>query len=313
MSVTPRRRTRRALLVVAAIACVATACVPPTRPSTARTVTPLPSECPPGGGPAVPPTSVAVGGRSTRLLAPAGYQPGVSYPLLVSLHPFVLDQEGWESYSGLGAAARQRGYWVLTPRGSDPGPRWAVPGGLELGPDDIGYLDALIRTTATNVCVDGDRVFAAGFSAGAAMAVGSSCELQGRFRAIAGSGGTNLTSLCPTSEGVDALILHGDQDGFAPLSGSEVPFAPPLGLPVADVVASFATRNGCAPNPTAIALTATVTVDRYSCSGHRLEFFLMRGAGHAWAGSLFPLDIVTGPTDRTFSATNAVLDFFGAE
>lgn len=144
------------------------------------------------------------------------------------------------------------------------------------------------------------------------MSVGASCELQGRFRAIAGSGGTNLTSLCPSSAGVDALILHGSQDPIAPVTGSEVPFAPPIGLRVDAVVASFAARNGCAPTPTPIALSATVTVDRYSCTDHRLEYFRMRGAGHTWAGSLFPLDIVTGPTDRTFSATNAVLDFFGA-
>jgi polyhydroxybutyrate depolymerase len=299
-------------LAVVALALLTVACVPPTRAGTVRTVVPLPTTCPEGGGPAVAPRTIAARNRRSALIAPAGYRPGVEYPLVVSLHPFILGPDAWETYSGLAAAASQRGYWVLLPQGSEPGPRWAVPGGLDTGPDDIAWVDSLIRETAATVCVDGDRVFAAGFSAGAAMSVGLSCELPGRFRAIAGSGGTNLTSLCPDAGPVDALILHGSADPIAPPSGSEVPFAPPLGLSVDEVVASFAGRNGCSPVPTAIQLSVSVVIDRYSCGGRRLEYFRMRGAGHTWAGSPIPLDIVTGPTDHTFSATNAVLDFFGA-
>lgn len=258
------------------------------------------------------PTSITALGRSSALFAPANYHPGQSYPLLVSLHPFILGPDAWEAYSGLAAAASQRGYWVLLPQGSDPGPRWAVPGGLDTGPDDIGWIDALIQQTASTVCVDGTHVFAAGYSAGAAMAVGLSCELPGRFRAIAGSGGTNLTSLCPSSAGVDALILHGSADPIAPVTGNTIAFTPPVDLSVDTVVASFAARNGCAATPTSIPLSVSVVIDRYTCAGHRLEYFRENGAGHTWAGSTIPLDIVTGPTDQTFSATNAVLDFFGA-
>lgn len=307
-----RLRQSALMLAVALTAAVAGACTPAGQAPVTRTVAPLPVSCPQGGGPAVAPGSITALGRGSALVAPAGYQPGRAYPLLVSLHPFVLGPDAWEAYSGLAARASQRGYWVLLPQGSDPGPRWAVPGGVDTGVDDIGWIDALIRTTADTVCVDGTRVFAAGFSAGAAMAVGLSCELPGRFRAIAGSGGTNLTSLCPDAGPVDAMVLHGSADPIAPVTGSEVPFATPNGLHVDDVVANFARRNSCDPVSQPIVLSATVTIDRYSCGTHRLEYWRELGAGHTWADSLFPLDIFTGPTDRSFSATNAVLDFFGA-
>ena len=113
------------------------------------------------------------------LYPPRNYVPGVAYPLLVSLHPFITVPEAWEGYSGLAAAASERGYWVLLPHGSEPGPRWTVPGGLDTGPDDIGWIEHLIEQTAATVCVDPHRVFAAGFSAGAAMAVvsaGGNCS-----------------------------------------------------------------------------------------------------------------------------------------
>ena len=226
-------RIRRFAALGALAATLATvACSPPpTTPTTTRERVDLPSECP-DGAPTVAPKSVRALNRSSRLIAPANYQPGVKYPLLVSLHPFVLDGEAWENYSGLGAAASTRGYWVLVPTGSQPGPRWAVPGGLDTKIDDIAWIEALIQSTAHTVCVDGGRVFAAGFSAGAAMSVGLSCELPWRFTAIAASGGSNLTSLCPDSDPVDALILHGSADGWAPVTGSEQVFATPMGLHV---------------------------------------------------------------------------------
>lgn len=308
-----RKRTIPGLLLGMAMT-IGTACAPsiPTRPTTEREVAPLPAACPEDGGPAAAPRTITALGRPSTLLAPVGYEPGQAYPLLVSLHPFLLGPDAWEGYSGLAAEATRRGYWVLLPQGSDPGPRWAVPGGLDTGPDDIGWVDALIRETASTVCVDADRVFAAGYSAGAAMSVGLGCELPGRFRAIAGSGGTNLTSLCPDAGPLDALILHGSADPIAPVSGSEVVFAPPLGLSVDAVVASFAERNGCAGDIEGIRISLSVVIDQYRCGAQRLEYWRMQGAGHTWAGSPIPLDIVTGPTDRTFSATNAVLDFFGA-
>lgn len=299
-------------IALAAIALSSCASAIPTRPSVVRTEVTLTDLCATDTGPAVAPPSITALGRSSKLYAPANYQPGVAAPLLVSLHPFILTPQNWESYSGLAKAAAARGYWVLLPRGSDPGPRWAVPGGIKDGPDDIAWIDALIAETANTVCIQPDRVFAAGFSAGAAMSVGLSCELPWRFRAIAASGGSNLTSLCPASGPTDALILHGDKDPIAPITGNTIAFTPPVGLTVDKVIDSFATRNGCAATPTVDTITSSTTADRYTCGAHRLEYWRMRGAGHTWAGSPVPLDIVTGPTDKTFSANDAVLDFFGA-
>ena len=306
-------RHRRVGAIVAVAVVLAGACAPPTQPFTEREITSISSCAEPaaGGASEEPPTVVTAMGRSSRLIAPAVVN-GEPAPLLVSLHPFVLGPTEWEAYSGLAAAASERGYWVLTPRGSEPGPRWAVPGGLDGGPDDIGWIDALIAETASLVCVDVDRIHAAGFSAGAAMAVGLSCELPWRFAAIGASGGANLTSTCPDADPTSAIILHGTADPIAPLGGSEVVFAPPLGLPVDDVVESFRSRNGCDTPTVDVVISATTTAQRHDCSAAELEYWPMRGAGHTWAGANVLLDAFTGPTDRTFAADDAVLDFFDA-
>lgn len=305
---------RRSVLVgCVAIVGLNSACTPPaTTQATPRVNVALAVGCPTGGGPAVPPAQITADGRMSSLRAPTNYRPGVAYPLLVSLHPFTVGPGGWEAISLLGQAASGRGYWTLIPEGSPPGPRWAVPGGLDYGVDDIGWVDDLLHETANTVCVAGDRVFAAGYSAGAAMAVGLSCELPWRFRAVMAVAGSNLTLTCPTSGPTTALIMHGTADPIAPPTGQAIEFLPPLGIGVTDVVSSFAARNGCVGGPTTSAASSSVTVSRYSCAGHATEFWSVLGGGHTWPGSPVNLDFVNGPTDQSISATTTALDYFDA-
>jgi polyhydroxybutyrate depolymerase len=252
------------------------------------------------------------GNRYALVDVPAAPTDGEPAPLVLSLHPFTVGMQAWDGYSGLAAAGTARGYVVVTPLGSDPGPRWAVPGGLPTGIDDIGFLMKLVNQIEDSTCIDRNRQFAAGFSAGAAMAQALSCTASWRMAAVAGSGGTNLTSTCPNASPTDVMVLHGSADPIAPLTGSEVIFAPPLGLAVDTVVSTNASRAGCEPTPTTEQLTNTVVIDRYNgCSnGHRVEYWRLIGAGHTWAGTTSLLDFIAGPTNTDISATERVLDFF---
>lgn len=328
----PIARPRMLVAGAIAVALIATGCAGggadlaallPTQgapgPGTALTTS---AGCASAGNPApVTGLLVDVGGgiRGSMIAVPADYDRSRHYPLLVSLHPFSMEPGDWETYSGLAAAAVQRGYIVVTPRGSDPGPRWSVPGGLKLESDDFAFIDALVDQVTATWCIDITRVFAAGYSAGAAMAMALSCERPMRFAAIAASGGANLTRLCPFTAlpgrvGTDSLVIHGTSDPIAPLGGSYVVFAPPLGLELGRVVANSAERNGCSPTPTTVPLTPSVSIDRYTgCTGGRLEYWPMAGFGHTWAGTTNFFDFLLGGTDQSFSATEAVLDFFDAD
>jgi polyhydroxybutyrate depolymerase len=320
-----------------AVTLVATACAPatpslPTIPDpqvmpqpSGRGLDPTVDVAPSIGCVAAGPTALPVGrsvlrvswqGRTrVALLAVPERGSLAPMPLLVSLHPFTLDPANWEALSGLADAALDRGYVAVTPLGSQPGPRWAVPGGLDTGADDLGFLSALLDAVEDGLCVDRNREFAAGYSAGAAMAQALSCTMPWRFAAVAGSGGVNLTSLCPDSPPTDVFVLHGTADTIAPLTGSQVPFATPLGLPVADVVAADATRAGC--DPSAVTSTPVAGVEALTFEGcddgRRVQYWKMLGAGHAWAGADASLvGLFVGRTPKNFSATEVVLDFFDA-
>lgn len=253
--------------------------------------------------------------RTSRLATPGGVAPTAPAPLLVSLHPFSTTSSSWEQYSRLARDAARRGYIVVSPTGSDPGPRWAVPGGLELSADDLSFIDVLVEQIQSSYCVDRNRVVAAGFSAGAAMAQALSCTSPWRFAAVAGAGGMNLTDLCPESPPTDVMVLHGTADPIAPASGSTVPFAPPLGLSIESVVATNEGRAGCSGDRVTDQFTRNVVVERSTgCPGaHRVEYWRLVGGGHTWPGTPRSLlELVAGPTITTISANEVILDFFDA-
>ena len=256
--------------------------------------------------------TTAQGERSALLDVPASASGGAPAPLLLSLHPFSVGGAEWDGYSGMAAAATARGYVVLTPQGSEPGPRWAVPGGLATGADDLGFLSAALDLVEDTVCIDRNREFAVGFSAGAAMAQALSCTMPWRVAAVAASGGANLTELCPDAPATDVMVLHGTADPIAPITGSYVVFAPPLGLALDRVVATNAARAGCAPEPLTSRPRPSIELDRYEgCDdGVRVEHWSLLGAGHTWAGAEPGLDWLLGPTNQDVSATEQVLDFF---
>jgi polyhydroxybutyrate depolymerase len=325
------RRTGRFGAVAAVLvgALVVLGCAPPTMPG--PTVRDQPEDrgrvpgagvLPSAGCDAAPPDApgtdrlrldVAGTPRTARLRVPAEAASGDPLPLLVSLHPFATTAADWERYSRLAATAADRGYLVVTPTGSSPGPRWSVPGGLDLGADDLRFVHALLDDLEDRFCVDRNRVVAAGFSAGAAMAQALSCTAPWRFAAVAGSGGMNLTDLCPSSPPTDVLLLHGTADPIAPPSGSTVPFAPPLGIPVDAVAATNAARAGCGELQTVQPPAPDVVVERASgCDeDHRVEHWRLVGAGHTWAGAPGGLlELVTGPTSTSVDANDVVLEFF---
>lgn len=326
----PRTRRRgRWVGAVVGLVVVLGACAPPTAPGPAvrpqppgRGEVPGVGVAPSAGCDVADPLSpghsvltVPVGGgqRSALVDVPATAAAAQPAPVLVSLHPFLVPGDGWEAYSGLAAAALERGYVVITPTGSEPGPRWAVPGGLETGADDLGYLSALLDSIEDRTCVDRNRVFAAGFSAGAAMAQALSCTMPWRISGVAASGGANLTSTCSSSPATDVLVLHGSADPIAPTSGSEVVFAPPVGLSIDTVVAANRGRADCDAAPSVEQVQPDVVVDRATgCEGGvRVEYWRLLGAGHTWAGSTAPLlEIVAGATTTSVDANDVVLDFF---
>lgn len=318
-------RATRVLAVACALAVVAGACgAPPTTPPTSALDT-TPMEPPPRDP--VPSAGCGLGvglpagrhswelvqdGRTRSTLVDVPTVGSDPLPVVLSFHPFGLGNEFWDQLSGMAAAGTERGYVVVTPLGSTDLllPRWTVRGGLD-GPDDAAFVDSILGRLGDEACIDLSRVYATGFSAGAAFSVSLSCERPGLLAAVAASGGTNLASPCPEGEPIDALVMHGVDDPIAPFAGQSGAL-PPVGISVTDVFESFAERGACSGTTSSSVRPSVQLVRSSGCVDGGEAALLTFEGGHTWPGhdGLLFATLITGGTNFDFDATLTALDWF---
>ncbi|MEM8791192.1 MAG: hypothetical protein AAGE80_06215, partial [Pseudomonadota bacterium] len=186
--------------------------------------------------------------------------------------------------------------------------------------DDIGFLRRLIGELARAGVADSERVYFAGPSIGGIMVLRLICDapdlVAGAAVAIASlpDGGA-----CQDGPPRPVLYLHGTDDDIMPPGGGRIGGWNPLIRdrgwvePVAETVATLATRNGCdgfreARLPDRVQDDdSTVLLRSYEGCDAPLEHFIIDGGGHTWPGAgRSRLGRVVGATNQDISATRVV-------
>jgi polyhydroxybutyrate depolymerase len=195
------------------------------------------------------------------------------------------------------------------------------------GVDDIAYTRALLADLGRRIDVDGRRVFASGFSNGAAMTQRLACEAAETFAAIAPVAGENQFALigCAPAARVAVLDIHGTLDKCWPYLGGEAGcIESGRFVSVAETLDGWAARNGCDTVPSSTPLpprpgvhdgTSVVRFAYPRCgAGGDLEHLEVVGNGHYWpdgwpyAGSR----LLGGVMSRQLDTGEAIVDFFVA-
>ena len=272
--------------------------------------------------------------RTYERSVPASYDGTTPAPVLLNFHGFGGTGAAQNAASGLVAPAGERGYVVVAPdggpltvvagvegadqaaaQGFDGIPFWNIFGSgdvsfgadtgigaeaTQVGYDDIGFVTALLDELEATLCVDTDRIYAAGHSNGAGMSSALGCEIGSRLAAIGPVAGVNLTGACPGDGPVPVLSLHGDADEAASYEGNNL-LGFELGNPsVPDRMAQWATLNGCDPTPTTDEDRPGVVRTVWSGCDADTELWTITEGSHAWPGG--------DPVD----ANVVLLDFFDA-
>ncbi len=231
--------------------------------------------------------------RSFLLEAPASALDGRPAPLVVLFHGVFADAETILAVTRFAEKARAEGFLLAAGDGVERS--WNA--GLccdparEQGVDDVGFARALVARVEEEYCVDPERVYATGFSNGAAMVFRLACEASDLFAAFAPVAG-GLAVDCSPERSRPILVVNGREDPIVPFAVGEAGFG------------RFRILNGCsddfattAPAPTATCQTALGCRDEAAT-----ELCAIDGIGHMWPG---------GATDPggAFDATAAVWDF----
>jgi polyhydroxybutyrate depolymerase len=292
------------LAVLLAVALVAAACsTGDSGDATTSETTSPPADCDPARTVDVAaddPQSFSFDGaeRSYLLALPVDYDGTVAAPLVLNFHGFSNNKEGQEAVTGMAAQGSERGYVVVTADALGEPQEWNMFGEPDRA-DDFAFVDALVADLLERLCIDDERVYAAGHSNGSAFTGFLACKEPYRFAAVA-MVSAFVPSGCPVDQVAPSIVaVHGTDDPAVPYDGGTVGGSAIGYPPTLDTLDSYAQAYGCDP----------VVQDEPQAD---IERRLLGGCAH---GSEVVLYTVVGgthdwPTGPGFAATGAVLDFF---
>ncbi|HYD10643.1 MAG TPA: hypothetical protein VEA78_11110, partial [Acidimicrobiales bacterium] len=193
---------------------------------------------------------------------------------------------------------------------------------------DLDFLDQVLDSLATELCLDEARTYVTGLSYGAIMSSALGCVRTDRFAAIAPVAGIEWPDGCEPSRPVPVWSVHGTADPILFFNGGVGDLGAALGggsletPDTADVdldgpgypaaVASWAEANGCGEH-TDEPHSEHVIERTYECDADaEVTFFIVEGGGHSWPSSAFSaaIETVVGPTTTELDATAEIWAFF---
>lgn len=271
--------------------------------------------------------------RVYALHLPPGYPESADWPLVVFLHGGGGNALSAQGFTRFNPVADEGGFLVAYPQGytaiDSASYVWADGRNTaadRAGVDDAGFISALLDTLEEEYAVDPERIYVCGFSNGGFMTQRLACESNDRFAAMAGLGSiidTARIQTCAPGRAVPMLLLAGTDDPFVPFEGGAMTGGDPRVLPVvsvAELVAFWVDRNGCAPAPEEARLPdlveddgSTARVFEYGgCDcGAALAYYQVDGGGHTWPGVELPAyELIAGETNEDFLASEALWAFF---
>ena len=240
--------------------------------------------------------STASGRRDYKLFIPAGAG-AKPLPLVVMLHGCTQDPDDFAAGTAINELAQAQGMYVLYPAQSQQANpqrcwNWFKHSHQQRGRGEPALLAGMTRQVMEQHAVDPDRIYAAGLSAGGAMAAilgdtypelyaavgvhsglaaGAATDLPSALAAMQGNGGRTAA----TARHVATIVFHGDADSTVhPRNGEQVTAASSAGSQQPDVQQ----RQPAGKH------RSTRTVHRDAVGKVLAEHWLVHGAAHAWSG-----------------------------
>ncbi len=252
--------------------------------------------------------------RSFILYVPASYSPGIPAPLVINLHGYTSNGFQQMIYGNFRSISDTAGFLLVHPNGtldSTGQTYWNSNWGGTV--DDIGFIEALIDSLASEYNLDLDRIYSTGMSNGGFMSYTLACELSNRIAAIAsvtGSMNENQPASCNPQHPTPVMEIHGTSDATVPYNG-----IPGMLESIDDVIGYWISFDQCDTTPVItmmpdISPTDGCTAEHYlyknGNNGVEVELYKIIDGGHTWPGA--PLTI--GVTNRDINASVKIWEFF---
>ncbi|HEX7910075.1 MAG TPA: PHB depolymerase family esterase [Paraburkholderia sp.] len=247
--------------------------------------------------------SNAAGQRQYKLYVPAVYN-GQPLPLIVMLHGCTQNADDFAAGTRMNALAERHGFIVAYPNQSKAANHtvcwnWFKPADQQRDHGEPSLIAGMTREVMERYRVDPARVYVAGLSAGGAMAdvmLKTSPDLYaaaGVHSGLAYGSARDLPSALAAMKGGKArhtrshgapqrplIVFHGDADTTVhPANAAEI--VAPFDAGITTISTQPNSANGTNSSNGRRAYTQQ---RRVAANGVEAEYWLIHGAGHAWAG-----------------------------
>ena len=258
--------------------------------------------------------------REFLVYVPEGLAPGEPVPIVFAYHYGTGSMELFSAMSGFRAIGQREGFIVVFPQAlqyysAAEGvwtARWnthgleqrtdlsRLPGYPDASPwpaDDVAFTLAMIEQIQTQWTIDDHRIYAAGFSNGAALATRLAHEIPNVIAAVSASsagfsgGLSSASDLSPAARSVPILLMVGARDRFltAANDGAAIPLDPTALLAPPNPFDVLTDAFGYSPLPCTTELSAEGKLllmefcDTNATDGvGELVFVLLAGMGHSY-------------------------------
>jgi poly(hydroxyalkanoate) depolymerase family esterase len=246
------------------------------------------------------------GTRAYRLYVPANSTPAPSEaaPMIVMLHGCTQTPEDFAAGTRMNALAERHGFLVLYPAqaANANGQKcwnWFRPEDQQRDRGEPSLIAGMTRKIAAEHRVDERRIFAAGLSAGAAMAVilgatypdvyaavgahsglpfGAAHDMVSAFSAMRGAGRVGGSSMVKVAS-VPTIVFHGDADHTVNAKNGATIVEQATSGCVDEARLSSSIEQGVSG-----VRKYTRTILANGCNQPVVEEWVLHGAGHAWSG-----------------------------
>lgn len=179
--------------------------------------------------------------RTYRVHLPEHYRPGRPHPVVLAFHGQGKTAAYMEQLTGFSGQQHTIAVYPQGVRGTEDGkPSWQGAPYSAPGVDDVRFTSELINRLERDLCVDRDRVHAAGKSNGGAFVAMLACRMPNRiasFAAVSGAYYPQAGSCRPpggASSAPPLLTMHGGADTTIPYAGEPAKGLPPIRQWLAD-------------------------------------------------------------------------------
>jgi polyhydroxybutyrate depolymerase len=240
------------------------------------------------------------------LSVPATDAPTRPVPLVLLFHGFGSDARSMAALTNMPALGKAQGFIVATPDG--PNNTWQLSG----TGSDAAFVDDIVATIAKTHCIDMHRIYAAGFSQGAAFAIFYACAPRPARVAAIATVAVDFQLGC--TRRLPILAFHGTADPAVPYDDGAIGSSLP-GVKVRGTLLNmgdWARLDRCDPKPTTRRIGTEVTLKTWPhCTkGRAVALFTIEHGSHTWPGA----NPAASPlyTTRQIDATKQILRFFAA-